>query len=198
MKLLIKYTLLLFTTSVLLNAVEISEVGLNIGISSSSYTQENKVGTLTLSNEPDEDFTNIALYSTLSDKSISENIRADIELNYATNSEFKHQYYLIGINYYHNIDSYLLYGGLVLGYGQLSWHYDPLSRSKNIDEKTNSFISGVQVGIKYNVSERYVLNFIGRYLSHNYKTLLTPDDTLESVVKHDSSTSFLFGIGYCF
>lgn len=183
-------------------ASDIDTLGINLGKSYTSYNQTNTSGTITLTNNPDKYFNSIELYTTL--KPImsfckDNDIKPYISYTHSKNSELKHQYLLVGLNKYYNLNSTKLnlYAGILAGYGQIDWNYDPLnnSTSKNVD--TNSFIGGIQLGTTYNLTEKLSLNLNSKYLLHNYETDLKKTNAT-TTIEHDRTASVGFGLGYRF
>ena len=206
MKTINKLTLLSILASSTLLASDssiVNSIGLNIGVSHSSYNQKNQIGDITLGNEPDKSFNSYELYTTLkplSDICTKYNIKPYISYTYSSNIDIKHQYLLIGINQYHNANNseLNLYIGSLLGYGQIDYRYDPLNSSKSTNTDANSFIGGIQAGVTYPIAQKLSLNIGGKYLIHDYKTQLKPSDTVHTTIEHDSTSSVAIGLEYFF
>lgn len=183
----------------LASEISVNEIGLNVGISHSSYTQTNRNGSIVLGNEPDKNFTSYELFTTLEGVFSNEEIKPYISYTYADNSELKHQYILAGVNkYYMPSDSLKLYAGVLVGYGELSWKYNPLNNSKDNDHKATSAMVGVQAGVNYPLFSSLSLNLNLKALAHNYEAELNPNDTATAQIKHKYTTTAMVGIAYAF
>jgi hypothetical protein len=203
MKTIHKITLLGLLSSSTLLANPIDSIGLNIGTQKSDYKQTNNQGVILLGNTPDESFNSYEIYTTLNpilDTCKTYNMKPYIGYTYSSNSELKHQYLLAGINKYYTPSNYKveLYAGVLVGYGQMDWKYDPLnsSSSKNVD--ANSFIAGIQLGANYPINEKYSIGLNTKYLMHNYETDLNPSAGVSSTIEHKDTISLSLGVKYLF
>lgn len=179
----------------------INSIGLNIGASNSSYVKKDKSGSITLSSTPKKSFNSYELYITLNPISKvckSYNLKPYLSYTYSDNKRLKHQYLLAGLNKYFDYKTTSFYTGVLLGYGEINWKYDPLNSSKSINNNANSFISGVQLGLKYPINKRLSLGVNTKYLLHDYKTKLKPTLSEESLITHKSTSSFMLGVEYSF
>lgn len=191
---------LLASSSLFASDSFINSFGINLGKSHTSYDQKDKNGAIILGNNPDKSFNSLELYLTLNpmlDMCKENNMKPYISLTHSRNSDLKHQYLLVGVNkYYSSQDTKLeLYAGLLGGYGQVDWRYDPLNNStrKNID--ANSFIGGLQVGINYPIAEKLSLNLNSKYLLHNYETNLKTSNAV-ATIEHDATATISLGLEY--
>ena len=195
---------LLATSSLLASNTIVDSLGLNLGKSNTNYDQKNTSGTISSNNNPDKTFNSIELYTTLKPiLSICKeyNMKSYVSYTFNKNSELKHQYLLVGVNKYFTptiSTAFSLYAGLLAGYGQIDWSYDPLKTStrKNVD--ANSFIGGIQVGSIYSLRENLSLNLNAKYLFHNYETNLKTTTPSSATIEHDSTASVAIGLGYRF
>jgi hypothetical protein len=193
---------LLASSSLLANDSVINSMGLNLGVVNSDSDQKNTNGAIIFGNEPDSSFNQLELYLTLNpltETCKEYNMKPYISYTYSSNSDLKHQYLLLGVNKYYtpsNIDLEL-YMGALLGYGQIDWKYDPLNNSFNKNVDANSFIGGIQLGVKYPLSEKLSLNLNGKYLFHSYETDLKTTNAT-AVIEHDRTSSFSLGLEYRF
>lgn len=94
----------------------------------------------------------------------------------------KHQYVLVGANKYFEFDKFLPYVGLVVGYGQIDWKYDPINNSKDVNADANSFIVGLNLGINYNITKDMSLNLNSKVLFHDYETNIEPQTGIQSTI----------------
>jgi len=103
MKTINKLTLLSLVTISSLSAVSIDSVGLHLGIGESSYSQDNKSGSIDLQlNEPSKSFfPALEIYSTFNGVFNNETLKPFVSYTYESNSDLKHQYLLAGINKYY-------------------------------------------------------------------------------------------------
>lgn len=196
-------TLSLLASSTLLASESIvNSVGLNLGKSYTSTDQKDKSGSIILGDNPDQSFNSLELYLTLNpilDMCKVYNMKPYISLTHSRNSDLKHQYLLVGVNKYYTPSTMPLelYAGVLGGYGQMDWRYDPLnnSSSKNVD--ANSFIGGLQLGANYPINEKLSLGLNSKYLLHNYETNLKTTNAT-ATIEHDSTASVSLGLEYRF
>ena len=200
-KILITATLLT-SSSLLASESFVDSVGLNLGKSYMNYDQKSNIGTTVLEDKLERAFDSIELYTTLSP--ILEigkvyDIKPYISYTYSQNSELKHQYLLVGLNKYYTplIEALELYAGVVGGYGQASWKYDPLGSSINKKEDMNSFMGGVQLGASYKITKKLSLGVHGKYIFHSYETSLKTNDA-SAVLEHDSTLFVGLGVEWRF
>jgi outer membrane protein OmpA-like peptidoglycan-associated protein len=197
---LIKTTILstiLASSSLLASDISMSSAGVNLGKSYSDFSKKHTTNTITLNNKPDKSFSSIELYVTLNpmlNLCKEYNIRTTLSYTYSKNSELKHQHLLAGLNKYYTPQTTKLefYTGLLLGYGQLDYKYDPLSNSTVKDINTNSPIAGLQAGVSYPVTKKLSLGLNTKYLLHNNETDLKISSAT-ATIEH-KSTAFI-GIG---
>jgi len=172
----------------------VDSIGVNIGIANTSNSYD-------ASNAPDETFNSIELYTTLNpimDICKEYNMKPTLSYTYSNNDDLKHQYLLVGINKYYTPTPKLnLYAGIVAGYGQIDWRYDPLGDSTNKNTDVNSFIGGIQLGTSYDMTEKFSLNLNSKYLIHNYTTNIKTN-TETTKIKQDNTATLSVGIGYRF
>jgi hypothetical protein len=126
-------TSILANTCIFANSLAIDSIGINVGKSYLPYNKEDKTGSIILGNEPNESFNQVEVYSTL--KPIMQvckdnNLKPYISYSYSKNDDLKHQYILAGVNKYHSYQKSNLYAGVLAGYGQLDWQYDPINKAK--------------------------------------------------------------------
>jgi hypothetical protein len=195
-------TLIASSSSLLASQSIINSVGLNLGKSHTSADQKDKSGTILLANNPEQSFNSLELYLTLNpilDMCKEYDMRPYISLTHSRNSELKHQYLLVGINKYYTQSTLPLelYTGVVGGYGQIDWRYDPLNNStrKNVD--ANSFIAGIQIGANYPINEKLSLGINGKYLLHNYETNLKTTNAT-ATIEQDATATISLGLEYSF
>ena len=163
-------------------------IGINLGTAYTDYSQEQKSGQIVLSNKPDKKFQSYELFY-ISNKDILniKDLKPYLSYTYSKNDELKHQYLLVGLNKYYAFKDIVLYGGLLAGYGELKWKYNPLNNSLDNDYSANSFMAGIQTGIDYPIYKNWIIGLNLKYLAHSYKTTLQPDNTSLSHIKHKDS-----------
>ena len=192
----------LLTTSLLFSSdITIDSIGINLGVSNSDYKQTNHQGTISLGNTPDKSFNSYELYTvlnSLSDMCKEHDMKPYISYTYSSNDEVQHQYLLVGINKYYKHNNYNLYAGVLGGYGQLDWKYDPLNNSNDKNVDANSFIAGVQLGVSYPLNNNISLGLNSKYLIHNYETNLKPTSAISATIEHKDTLSLSFGVNYSF
>ncbi|MDD2698243.1 MAG: hypothetical protein PHF17_05500 [Arcobacteraceae bacterium] len=179
-------TALLLTTSIL----GANEVGLNIGSANMNYDKPNP--NIILGTNPDKSFRNYELFTTLEGK-LPMKLKTYLSYTQNTNDTLRNQFVLVGANKEYGDGKGKLYAGLVAGFGELKWKINPLT-STSSDKTANSFIAGVQVGGKYDVSNKLFINLNGKYLKHNYGT----DINTQTTIEHKTTTSIALGVGYKF
>ena len=195
-------SLSLLTSTLLFSSnISIDSIGVNLGNSNSDYKQVNHQGSIILGNTPDKSFNSIELYTTLnplSDICKEYNMKPYVSYTYSSNDDLKHQYLLLGLNKYYNHNNYELYAGLLGGYGQMNWKYDPLNNSKSKKIDANSFIAGLQLGVNYSVNDKVSLGLNTKYLVHNYETNLNPTAGVSATIEHKSTSTIMLGLSYKF
>lgn len=196
-------TLFLSTTCIFANDIVIEEIGINLGKSYTSYKQKNNSGAVVLDNNPDKTFNELELYTTLQPiLGICKeyDMKPTLSYTYSKNSELKHQYLLAGLNKYYTPSSTKLnlYAGVLVGYGQIDWSYNPLNSTKSSDTTTNSSIYGLQAGMQYPINKKYDFTLNTKYLVHDYETDLKPSNTVSSTIEHKYTASIGMGIVYRF
>lgn len=175
----------------------VSEIGLNLGKAYSPYTQTNANGSIILGDTPDERYTSYELYTVLNpltDICKEKNMKPTLSYTYSHNSELRNKYLLAGINKYYK-NSYV---GVLVGYGQLTWKYNPINNSKENDYTATAPIAGLQTGYQHKLSEKLSLNLNLKALYHPYDTKLNPNNTATATIYHDYTTSASVGLGYRF
>lgn len=180
--------------------ISFDTLGINLGKSHMSYGQEDNNGAIILGTEPDKSFNSIELFTTLKGICTNDSRKPYISYTYSKNDDLKHQYFLIGLNqYYTPVPTKLnLYAGVLAGYGQLTWKYDPLNSSQNEEKNANSFLGGVQLGISYSLTQSFSLGLNSKYLLSDYKTDLDPSSSVSSTIKHDRLSSLALSLEYSF
>ena len=162
-----------------------ASLGVNIGKANSEYSQTNSNGSIVLGNEPDESFNSYEIYTTLDKKIFS--LVPYLSYTYNKNDDLKHQYVLLGLNKSYSIKSFDLYVGLVGGYGELKWEYNPLTSSSSQNPTADGFLGGVQLGISYFLTSSFALGVDAKYLRHKHETNLSSSST-SSTIEHDSTS----------
>ena len=188
----------LVTSFAFANGVSIDSIGLNIGVQNTNYTQNNAT---TLIDKPSENFNSYELFTTLkpmTDLCKQKDMKPYISYTYSSNSDMKHQYFLLGVNRYYKYNDIQYYAGVLTGYGELKWRYNPLNSTINSDHTSTSLIAGLQGGLNYPIDKQYSLNLNMKYLVHNYETDLKPSTTVNSTIEHDSTASVSLGVVYRF
>lgn len=179
----------------------VDAIGINLGLSHISNNHENHNGSIILGNTPDQTLNTYELYTTLkplSDICKKYKMKPYISYTYSNNTELKHQYLLVGINKYYNHNSYELYAGGLIGYGELKYRYNPLNNSKSNDYTASEPIIGLQTGLNYPINQNIDLVVNVKALYHNYDTYLNPNNTATANLEHKYTTSASVGIGWKF
>ena len=190
----------LFGSMLLGSDISVNSVGINLGKSHSSYDQENLSGNIILGKTPDESFDSIEVYMTVNNLFERNDIKPYLSYNYSKNDDLKHQYVLLGLNKYYNPKDTksVLYAGVLGGYGELRWKYDPLNSSKNTNVDAASFMAGIQLGMNYPLSSNVSLGLNGKYLFHDYETKLNPSTGVFSKINHEDTSVISLGLEYKF
>ena len=176
--------------------ISINTLGFNLGISHSDYSQKDNQGSITLGNKPDKIYKAGEVYTTLNGLLKNSTMKPYVSLTYSTNTELKHQYLLAGVNKYYKINNLDIYAGILAGYGELTWKYDPLNSSKNKDYTSTSPMIGIQGGILFPYRKNIQIGINAKYMLSNYKTNLEPTSSISSEIIHNR-VSFI-GIGFNF
>lgn len=184
---------ILLTTS--LYSMEMSNIGVNVLSTYMDYTKRDKTGSISLGDKPNKELVSFEFFTVL-DSLKYEDLKPEISYIYSNNSKFVNHLFLLGYNkYFKLIKSSQLYAGVLLGYGELRWHYDPFtnSSSKNVD--SDSIVGGIQLGIDMPINQMVSLNINGKYLSSKYETSLSSGNAY-STITHNLTTSL--GVGLVF
>jgi hypothetical protein len=195
---LIKLTLLsvLATSSLYASDLNIESLGINIGMSNSNYSQKDHQGSITLGNTPDEQFSSYEIYTLLNKDILG--MKPYISYTYSINDDLKHQYILVGLNKYYTHDKIDLYAGILLGYGELKYRYNPLNNAQNTNIDANSIVAGLQLGAQYPITNKYSVTLNTKYLVHDYQTQLKPSSSSHSTLEHKSTSVISVGLNYSF
>ena len=177
--------------------IAIDSIGVNLGISNIKAKQTNKAGSLTLTNSPDESYTNSELYILVDGFTEDKSIKASLNYINSTNSEFKNNLLMIGINKYYKLNNYNLYAGVLVGMGHLEWKYNPLLNPTKENFTTASGVGAIQAGAEYKLTKNLNLGLNTKYYRSNYATSIELGDNY-SEIKHSSSYSLAFGVRYFF
>jgi len=187
------------TSSIVFSSeISIDSVGFNLGVSNTPYSQENPKGSITLGNTPDKQLNSYEVYTNLKSVYTNKTLKPYMSYTYSYNKDIKNQYILIGLSKYYTHKELKLYAGLLTGYGELKYKYNPLNSSKDNDYKANSLILGVQTGVNLPLSPSIALNVNAKYLYHDYKTSLEPNDTTKASITYKYTSSLGVGLLYKF
>jgi len=179
--------------------ISFDTLGVNLGKSHISYDQEDNSGAIILGTEPDKSFNSIELFTTLKGVCTNDSRKPYISYTYSKNDDLKHQYLLVGLNQYYIPASTKLnlYAGVLVGYGQLTWKYDPLNSSQNEEKNAHSFLGGVQAGISYPLTQRFSVGLNSKYLLSDYKTDLKTNNA-DATIKHRRVSHMGVSLEYTF
>jgi len=191
-------TTLMGSTLLVAQDISIDKLGVNLGLSNLDYTQKDHQGSIVLGNQPDTSFSSIEVYTTLNGVFEKEDIKPYISYTYSSNSELQNQYLLVGLNKYYKQNKYDLYAGILGGYGQLKWQYNPLNSTTDNKYDANSYLVGLQGGLEYPLNDTLAIGFNAKYLYNQYKTHLYPTSTTYSTIEHEPSITLSLGISYRF
>ncbi len=99
------------------------------------------------------------------------------------------------INYQFPIKTIQPFIGALVGYSQLDWSKRPHPMLINENLKSDSFIYGVQTGIKKKVSQNYSIFAKYQYIKYDHNIEIQNNT---SNIKHNAGQIFLIGISYIF
>ena len=184
------------TSSLIASDISLDSIGINVGVANSNFHQTNQNGTIILGNEPEETFSSYELYGTLKQELL--NMKPTLSYTYSSNDELKHQYLLVGLTKYYKLTKASLYAGLLGGYGELRWKYNPLNNSKSNDYTSTSLLGGIQAGIEYPITNSLAFNLNTKALYHNYDAQLNPNNIATAELSHNTTTSIAVGMKYSF
>ena len=188
------FSLLITTPLLYAEGITIDSIGINLGVSNLPTKQS---GTLSLTNKPDESYTNSELYMQVN--GLVEDKTIKLSLNYinSTNSEFKNNILMVGANKYYTYENYNIYTGLLIGRGHLEWKYNPLSSTTKSNYTASSTVGAIQLGAEYKLTKNIALGLNTKYFISNYSTKLRVA-TETSEIKHKTSYSLALGVRYSF
>jgi len=185
----------LLTTT--LPAIEIDSIGLNLGVSNIANEKKDTTGSITLTKTPQESYTHSELYMLVDGFIEDKTIKASLNYINNTNSDFKNNILMLGINKYYQLDSYNIYTGILVGIGHQEWKYNPLANTTNTNYTTSSGVGAIQIGAEYNLQNNIALGLNTKYYLSNYTTNLDIGEN-SSEITHKSSYSLSFGLRYSF
>jgi hypothetical protein len=171
----------------------IDRIGLSVGLSKLYDKKTNIIFPYT---EPKERFDAYELFTTFNGICDDENTKPYLSYTYTTNSDFKEQHLLVGINrYFQTPHDAELYAGVVVGYGELKWKYNPIGSQDN-DFTATSWMGGVQAGLEYAITDSFALHLNTKALMHNYEAILDPNtqDNSFGTLEHQYSVSGFVGV----
>lgn len=178
--------------------VAIDTMGINLGKGYTDHDITNRTGTIQIPHHPYKNYTGLEMYSTLSGVFEEKDIKPYLSLTYLQNSDIKHKYILGGVNKYFKADMLDYYVGVVGGYGQIDWQYNPITNTRDNKYDAKSFIGGVQGGAAYPLSQKLSLQINTKYLLHNYETKLEPSNDAQSTLTHDKTLFVGIGLSWKF
>lgn len=190
-------TLSVLTSTLLFSADSfVDTVGFNLGKAYTDHSIKNSSGAIILPHEPDKNYNTIELFTTLKAINKEEDIKPYISYTYSKNTDMEHQYLLVGVNKYFKNDTLDYYAGVVGGYGQIEWQYNPINNSKNNKTDAHSFILGLQAGLDYPLSSKLNLGINAKYLLHNYETQFEPSSGVSATLSHERTIFIGLGLSY--
>ena len=184
----------ILTAPFLFGESTIDGIGFHLGKGYSNFIQTDKTGAILLEKQPKKNYDGGELY--LQFKELDSHLKPSLSYTYTQNSDLKHHYILGGLSKYFTQEKTKIYGGILFGYGELDWRYNPLNNSKENDYKATSFIGGFQIGSEYPINEKLSFGINGKYLFHNYETNLEPTNTTHTIIEQDRSGFIGFGLKY--
>jgi len=187
--------ILSLTASSLVASSSVESIGFIVGKSATNATQKNNTGTITLGHEIDESFRSYEIYGTFGKEIFG--MKPYLSYTNASNDDLKHQYILAGLTKYYPYKKVNFYAGVLGGYGQMKWEYNPISSSDNKYDATAA-IFGLQGGVEYSFSKNLAFNLNGKSLYHDYTTHLKPNNTASVDIEHKNTISFGMGLRYMF
>lgn len=190
-------SLVLVSSLVKADTIAIDSIGVNLGISNIATQQTDVVGSITLNTSQKESYTNSELYMLVNGSEEDKSVKMSLNYINNSNSEFKNNILMIGINRYYQIDNYNIYTGFLVGLGHLEWQKNPIQNTTNKNLTAGSIVGALQLGAEYKLDTNIVLGLNTKYYRSNYTTKLDIG-TNESEVTHKNSYSLAFGVRYFF
>ena len=192
--------LVVVSSTLLSYEIKMESIGFAGGNAKTPLVQHNKDNKEIVIDKLDDNFKTMELYTVL--KPIEEiGMNPYLSYTYSYNEQFINYYVMAGLNKYYKISSSSkLYLGVLGGYGQMKWEFDPINGSDN-DVSTQSYILGVQGGVSIPLenlpSDKLSLDINVKYLSHEYITNLKTSATT-SQIEHYETMLAQVGISYRF
>jgi len=147
MKTINKITASLLVASSLLNAdIGLDSIGFNLGSATFTTEQTNKLGSITLANEPETQYLHGEIYALIGGVFEDQSYKPSINYILSDNKEFTNHLFMVGINKYFSLEDYNLYAGLLVGNGMLNWKSNPIDGTKDNDTNVQSPVGAIQVG----------------------------------------------------
>lgn len=192
------YKKILLSTVLIGSTVLASEIGINLGKSHFDITQSNGDNIILGDNTPKSNGTFSELYMMNKCQLINDNsIKNYASIAYNKSDRIKNYMVLAGLVKEYEAKNYTPYAGVLVGYGQLKYEYNPLNSSTIDDRKASSFIAGFQGGAKYKIDKNLFFNLNAKYLLSDYTTNLESSGVIGNI-KHKALTTFSIGVAYKF
>ncbi len=165
----------------------VDRIGLMIGQSSISFESTNEQGTIVLDTEPEESFLTMEPYITFGGVGLG--LSPYVSLSQSSNDVLSQTNLLLGISKYFEVQgsNIELYGGLLAGYGLLTWDTNPIGKSGKEEMTTNSYVGGIQAGFDYALTKNFLLGLNAKLLAHEYVTDLADTQNNKGTIKHNST-----------
>ncbi|NOQ32233.1 MAG: hypothetical protein GQ570_14045 [Helicobacteraceae bacterium] len=183
-------------TATLLASTALLAVDVGLNISKGGYSTSSAYPSSII--KPDTDVTGYELFYSndclLVDRKSVKNY-ASLTINKTENTS--ETAFLAGLVEEYKVSSATLYAGALVGYGQLSYDYNPLTTSLTDYRTTSSLLYGVTAGLKYPIAKSFFLNVNAKYIWSNYNVDLR-DGTSNGQIKHNNLYSLGLGVGYSF
>ena len=189
---------LLVVSSFMYADIGIDSVGLNVGCANIYTEQTNKLGSITLANQPDEQYLHGEIYALIGGVFDDKSWKPSINYMLSDNDDFTNHMLMAGINKYFFQNNYNLYVGALVGTGMLNWKYDPLNDTKDNDTNVQSLVGAFQIGAEFPLTDSFSLGLNAKYYIHDYLTILEPTPSATSEISHNNSCSIAIGIRYSF
>ncbi|MEA3354287.1 MAG: hypothetical protein U9Q33_10780 [Campylobacterota bacterium] len=180
------------------NSIVVDSIGLNLGKLYSDHSQKNHNGIITVTHHPYKNHTGAEIYLTLNGVFDEDDLKPYFSISHSNNDDMTHDCILAGVNKYYKHDHFDIYAGVLGGYGQLDWGYDPINGTKDNNYDANSFIIGLQGGVEYPIDDTLSLGVNAKYLLHDYETQLEPSNSFNATVTHDKTIFLGLGINMKF
>jgi hypothetical protein len=170
------------------------DIGFNLGYADMPYEHEGNIADV----KSDNRLINTEVYATFGNIFSNKNVRPTLSYIHNSNSDFKNNTLLAGVNLYIPFEQVTLYTGFLAGYGELAWDDKHISGTTKNDMKSGSAVAGLQLGMELPISDSLSFNVNAKYLMHTYDMEVFISSSSSARYSHTGTSSLSVGLKYSF